>query len=182
MTCAEFDRWLDEGMRAADAAAARTHAGACARCATALEAALAIEAAFSDASVAERAFPAVRAPEGFASSVMARVGDLEPAIVPRIAEATEQRWWIRFVTDPVAVVSATAALLALTLLIWNPAWVLRLGGSWLTWVTRAGATSMGSTLWLTVLATAAPLTIWLAWQIGRALERAMVLQVTRPDV
>ena len=185
MTCAEFDRWLDEGMHEADGAAARTHASACARCAATLQAALAIETAFSEASVAARAVPA-RAPEGFASSVMARVRELEAARGLQIAEASPQRWWIRLLSDPVATVSITVSLLALGLLLWNPAWVLRFGG-WLgahclSWVASAGTVPVNSTLWLAVFATATPFTVWLVWQIGRALERAMVLQVTRPDV
>jgi hypothetical protein len=182
MTCAEFDRWLDEGRRETELVAACAHADACARCAAALEAALAIEAAFSEGSMAERALPPTRAPEGFASRVMARLADLEPARAPRTVEAPRERWWIRLLTDPVAAVSSTAALLALGLMIWNPPWMLRLGGPWLTWMDRAGGTSTSSTLWLAILATAAPLTLWLIWQTGRALERAMVLQVTRPDV
>lgn len=180
MTCAELDRWLDEGMPEADARTARAHAATCARCAAALEATLAIETTFVESSAVARSIPAARAPEGFAAGVMAQVRELEPA---RIAETPAPRWWIRVLSDPVATVSSVVAVLVLGILIWNPAWMIRLGGSigagWLAWVSGTAAMPMNSTLWLAVLATAVPFALWWLWQVGRGVERALVLHMAR---
>lgn len=189
MTCAELDRWLDDGMPEADSEAARAHASSCERCAAGLEAALAIEAAFAMGSpLAEAGVPApaasVRAPEGFASSIMARIGELEAARNPRRVDAPSQPWWIRLLSDPVAAVSTTVAVLTIVALVWNPEWFLgfggRLGARWLAWAAHASEIPGSSTLWLGIFATAVPFALWWMWQISRKLERAMVLQLTRP--
>lgn len=189
MTCAELHRWLDDGMPEANAEAARTHASSCARCAAALEAALAIETAFAMESpldeVGEMTRAAsVRAPEGFASSVMARIDELEAARDPRRTDAPSQPWWIRLLSDPVAAVSTTVAVLTFVALVWNPEWFLgfggRLGAQWLAWAANASEIPGSSTLWLGIFATAVPFALWWMWQISRTLERAMVLQLTRP--
>ena len=181
MTCAELDRWLDDGMPEAGARTARAHAATCARCAAALDAALAIETTFVEFTAVAHAVPA-RAPEGFAARVMAlvRERELEPA---RIAETPAPSSWIRLLSDPVATVSIVVALLGLGLLIWNPAWMVRLGGSigagWLAWVSGTAAIPMSSTLWLAVVATAVPFALWWLWEIGRTVERALVLHKAR---
>ncbi|HET9251503.1 MAG TPA: hypothetical protein VFP58_05240 [Candidatus Eisenbacteria bacterium] len=189
MTCAEFDRWLDEGMPEADADAARTHAGSCTRCAAALKAALAIETAFTieisrgEAGVTARA-ASIRAPEGFASGVMARIGELEGMRRRHTAEAPSQGWWIRVLSDPVATVSITVSLFMVALLIWDPSWVFgltgQLAGRWLAWVANAGDIPSSASIRLALLATAVPFALWLVWRVGHELERALVLQITRP--
>ena len=148
MTCAEFARWLYDGMLDVDAAAAQ------------------------------------RAPADFTASVMARVHVLGSAHVAPAVEPLSARGWIRLLSDPITTVSITVSLLALGLLIWNPAWLLRFGGwlgsLWLAGFARAGTISLSPTWGLALLATLMPFALWSVWQIVRRLERAMVLQMTRP--
>jgi hypothetical protein len=183
MTCAAFDRWLDDGMPEGVAAACHAHVRGCARCAAALEAARAVLAALSEAAPGEAASP-VRAPAGLAAGVMARVRAAESLRAREVERATEEPWWIRLLSDPVSSVSLTVALLAAALLIWNPAWVLRLGGwlgaHWFTWIARAGEVPVDPRVLQALVATASPFVLWGLWQMGRNLERAIVLSVTRP--
>jgi hypothetical protein len=183
MTCAAFDRWLDDGMPEGAAAACHAHARGCARCAAALEAARAIEAALSEAAPGEMPAP-VRAPASLSAGVMARVRAAESLRARELDRAPEEGWWIRLLSDPVSSVSLTVALLAGALLIWNPAWVFRLGGwlgaRWFTWIARAGEVPVDPLVWQALVATASPFVLWGLWQVGRNLERAIVLSVTRP--
>jgi hypothetical protein len=183
MTCAAFDRWLDDGMPEGIAAACHAHARVCARCAAALEGARAVEAALSEAAPAETPAPA-RAPASFSSGVMARVRTAEVLRVRDADRASEERWWIRLLSDPVSSVSLTVAFFAAGLLIWNPAWVFRLGGwlgaHWFTWIARAGEVPVDPRVLQALVATASPFVLWGLWQIGRNLERAIILSVTRP--
>ncbi len=150
MNCRAFETWLDEGMPAAQDAEAARHAGACARCAAALETARAIEGLLA-------AGPA-RAPADFTDRVMARVAapDEAPAIAgararalgralpeaafatPALAEAAFATpalpWWVRAAADP-----ACAAALALAgLLVWR--------GDALLASARAAASALGSAI------------------------------------
>lgn len=104
--CDELNRWLDEGMPAEGAAAARAHAASCAACGEALEAFGALERAL--------ALPAVAIPEetAFTARVMDRVRATAPLAIsgtPRVP------WWLAILREPgFAVAVATAVALILT--------------------------------------------------------------------
>jgi hypothetical protein len=101
VTCAAFDRWLDEGLPEPAAAGARDHAARCARCAAELAAAEAIETGLMRATFT--------APAHLTDAVMARVATLEAA---RVAPAPPSRWsdafpwWVRAAGDPAAAFAA----------------------------------------------------------------------------
>jgi len=108
MSCRDVERWLDDGMPAAGADAARAHVATCAGCARALAAALALDRALAGA-------PAP-APAGFTDAVMRRVATTDRARAraawspapPEPALA----WWVRAAAEPAAVLAfALAALL-----------------------------------------------------------------------
>ena len=104
MRCDAFERWLDDGMPDALAAAARAHARDCAACATSLRLADSIEASL-------RAAPP-GAPAGFTASVIARIEALErPAPAPAVFAAP---WWVVVGSEPALWVGAglVAALVA----------------------------------------------------------------------
>ncbi len=140
MNCRTFEAWLDEGMPATGGGEAARHAGACANCAAALEAARAIEGLL--------AIGAARAPAGFSDRVMARVAAPARALggaIPEAAFATPALseaafatpalpWWVRAAAEP-----ACALALALAgLLIW--------AGDALLASARAVATALGSAI------------------------------------
>jgi hypothetical protein len=114
MSCAELERWLDEGMPAAGGADARAHAAGCARCARRLEAALAVDARLAEA--------AVSAPAGFTDAVMARVRAATEARGRSVYLALPDPfdWWVRAVAHPATALSL--ALAGLLLLGWDPVW------------------------------------------------------------
>ena len=178
MTCSQFDRWLDEGMPEPASVPALAHARACARCAVALETARAVEFA-----LAKEVAP-TRAPAGFSSSVMARVRASDVALAREARSLPSAPWWVAILSDPVTSVSITVAALTLAILLWNPETVLRLGGwlgaHWSEWVIRRGEIPLHPAVRLALLATAGPLVLWGLWEIGRNLERVLVLHVTRP--
>jgi hypothetical protein len=177
MTCSMFDRWLDEGMPEPESAAALAHAGACARCAAALQTARAIESALAGGVTP------VRVPAGFTSGVMSRVRASESESAREARTAPTLPWWVAILSDPVSSVSLTVAALTLVLLLWDPQAVLRLGGwlgaHWSEWVMR-GEIPLHPLVRLALLAAAAPVALWGIWEIARNLERAIVLHVTRP--
>ena len=106
MTCRDFERWLDQGMPEADAAAARAHAAACSACASSLAAAREIDALFA-------AVPA-SAPPPFTDRVMARVAEAS-ALQAREADhapvPSVLPWWVRAAHDPAVVLAAAVAAL-----------------------------------------------------------------------
>ena len=179
MTCAEFDRWLDEGMTEDGSTAALTHARTCPRCSALLDPARSIETAFLADEIP------VRAPAGFSSSVMTRVRALEAAGTHELVKDPPSRWWIALLTDPVASVSLTVSLLALAMLIWSPAWTLRMGAwigaHWLTWVGRSGGISLEPLTWGTLAVVACPFVVWWTYTLGRGLERSFVLYLVRSE-
>jgi hypothetical protein len=107
VNCSEFARWLDQGMPAADAAAANAHAGSCAACARALEVALDLDTLLT-------AVPAA-APAAFTDQVMARVAAAEHALAHSAPLPAVEAipWWVRAAADPATVGAfVVAALLA----------------------------------------------------------------------
>jgi len=128
MTCAEFERWLDEGRLEAQPATAMAHAAACNSCARALVAAEAVERFL--------ALEPPPAPAGFTRRVMARVET--PVAVP-LPPALP--WWMRAALEPAAIL----AMVLLTVVTWG--WRGLLQGAY----AMAGAAGQGMT-WL--LATA----------------------------
>jgi hypothetical protein len=113
MDCGTFERWLDQGMPAEDAAAARRHAADCRRCAVSL--------AEYDAIEALLAAPAAHAPAGFSERVMARIST-GPLPVPVAPVAGTVAWWLRAAMDPAAVLAL--ALAALLTWRWDSLWAL----------------------------------------------------------
>ncbi len=117
MTCAEYERWLDDGMPEGDvSSAARAHAAACAACAAAFAAAQEIDLLL--------AAPPAPAPERLTDSVMARVQAIEAvraeqsraAIVPgTFVFGSEQAWWVRAAAQP----AAALALMLAALVLWQ---------------------------------------------------------------
>jgi hypothetical protein len=130
VSCAAFERWLDDGMPGAEAEASRAHAAACPRCAAALAAAEAL-----DAGLARAAFSA---PTGLTDEVMARIAALEahrgaPAAPGGFRDAFP--WWVRPALDP-AVVGAFL-LCGLLALKWNA--LAAAGVATAAWLARASA-------------------------------------------
>ncbi|MFN0152418.1 MAG: hypothetical protein ACKVU1_17065 [bacterium] len=111
MKCSEFESWLDEAMPAAVAQRARDHARGCARCATSLEAARAIESLLAAGGAP------VLPSANFTDRVMTRVGAIEAlharsrAVLPSDPFA----WWVRAAMDPASVLSLFLA----ALLVWQ---------------------------------------------------------------
>jgi hypothetical protein len=105
MDCEHFERWLNEGLSETAGAGGHAHATSCARCAAALAAARALDAALGQ--------PAVVAPADFAERVMVRVVRarearrftwIEPEVLP---------WWVRAAAEPVTALSLALAALVL---------------------------------------------------------------------
>lgn len=165
MTCADFTRWLDEGLPESEAPAARAHAAGCARCAAELAAAEAIEAALLHAAFA--------APAGLTDAVMARVAALEARHAAPVAWRDAFPWWVRAAGDPAV---ATASLLC-GVMIWQWNAIARAGVAAAEWLGRGGASSP-LPAWMTglgpqiALATLLiPASLWLARAAFRASER-----------
>jgi len=110
-SCETFERWLDAGRPAAAEPAARAHAAGCARCATALRAALEVEGLLA-AGLAP-------APAGFAARVMERVeaarraGAAPAGYAPHAAPIAPPAfdWWVRAAADPAAALALVLAAL-----------------------------------------------------------------------
>lgn len=98
MTCAELERWLDDGGPESGAAAAAEHAAECDRCAEALRVDLALEAALSAAPTP--------APAGFTDHVMARIGTVA---APAAWTTPALPWWIRVSMEPVTILALVVA-------------------------------------------------------------------------
>ena len=115
MTCAGYERWLDDGVpERALSPAARAHAATCARCASALTAAHEIDRLLAAASPP--------APERLTDSVMARVLAIEAVRVEQARAAVvlgpvefgaEQPWWVRAAAQPAAALAFSLAALVL---------------------------------------------------------------------
>lgn len=114
MSCAEYERWLDEGMPDGGLSpAARIHAATCPGCASALAAALEVDQLL--------AAPASSAPAHLTDSVMARVLAIESvraeqsaAVVPRsFVFGAAQAWWVRAAAQPAAALAFSLAALVL---------------------------------------------------------------------
>jgi hypothetical protein len=191
MTCREFDRWLDEGPPpAAGAEAMRAHAGACARCASALRAAEALEQAL--------ALPAASsAPATFTSEVMRRVRAARAAraAVTTLSLPPALAWWVRAFADPLVALAfvLTAVLAWFAPSLWVFAGVLStriaaFGGLTLR-LPGAAALTVDMPSALRVFAdpmvvlglglAVTPAALWLAWQAYRWSEHAFSLPMPR---
>jgi len=186
VTCAEFDRWLDEGQPRERLEAMSAHATSCARCMRALAAALEV-----DALLASPDRIAGRAPADFTERVMNRV-----IVTPQISAApisaparlgTGLRsgpLWLRAVSDPAVVL----ALLVAALVAWRgPALVVAAPAAALALAGRAAALFSAPRLvppgvpdWarLGVMIAALPPLAWLGWRLFRATE-AVAARVAR---
>jgi len=101
--CDELNRWLDDGMPAEGASAARAHAASCPACAEAVAASEAMEHAL--------ALPAPAHPEGaaFSARVMEQVRAATPLELPAVPAPPRVPWWIAVLSEPAFTVAATAA-------------------------------------------------------------------------
>src|SRR5262245_47329091 len=99
MTCADLDRWLDQGSPTRSYVEAMAHARICARCLAALRATDELETGLA---AGPRTVPA-----GFMNRVMARVATT-PQLPARIPLADllpyfqAQPWWVRMALEPAA--------------------------------------------------------------------------------
>lgn len=112
MTCAELERWLDDGGAPERHVEAMAHARICARCSAALGAVDELETL-----LATRTVPA---PAGFTSRVMARVATTRQ--VPARIPVTELLpffqtvpWWVRLAVEPASLL----AMLLASVLVWR---------------------------------------------------------------
>jgi hypothetical protein len=107
MDCGRVARWLDDGLPAADPAAAeaRAHAASCPRCAAALAAAEELDAALARAALA--------APAGFSARVMERVARAGTARLAAASDLDEMSWWVRAAAEPAAALALALAALVL---------------------------------------------------------------------
>jgi hypothetical protein len=105
VNCVAFERWLDERCPDDASTAAGAHAAACAACAHAWRAAVALETALA-------ASPSP-APEGFTERVMARVrpgaarASLPAGLPAPVSPAMP--WWIRAAGEPATVLALVVA-------------------------------------------------------------------------
>ncbi len=165
MTCASFDRWLDDGRPEIEAASASAHARDCVRCARALDAMLELEAAL------EVTAPA---PPGFTDRVMARVAAVaqeRPATAARSPLAgaplldSPFAWWVRIAMEPAVVL---AAVLAAAVVAFGPSLVRGAGevGAWLA-AAVARAPRLDGPAWPIVAIGLLPVIACASWVIYR---------------
>ena len=176
MTCAEFDRWLDEGAVAAPEREALEHLRTCARCAAALRAARELDVALADF--------AAPAPAGFTERVMRRVVDA-PRRVVAWAPAAEMAWWVRVAADP----AVALALVVGGLVAWRgaalPGVAMSLVESALAKLPGAPPALPGGADWRALIAplsspsvvlalsiAVAPGMLWASWRLYAWLERS----------
>lgn len=167
MSCARFADWLDAGRPAADAAACRAHAAACPRCAAALAADDALEAALL-------AGPAP-APGGFADEVMRRVAATREARAHAApVEAPLLPWWARAAASPPVVLACVAAGLAFG---WREALLAAAMRAVTGAMAAAGGAGVGApaagggVVALGYAMALAPLLAWGSWRLFRLGER-----------
>ncbi len=132
MTCAEYERWLDDGMpNGVVSLPAQAHVAGCLRCAASHAAALELDCLL--------AAPVVFAPGRLTDSVMARVAAIESvraahagqAVVPgALVWGEGQAWWVRAAAQPAAALAFSLAALVL----WKGD-AIRLHGS--AWIANA---------------------------------------------
>jgi hypothetical protein len=187
VTCAEFDRWLDEGRPRATLQAMSAHAAGCARCMRALAASLELDAALAAPSRVQ----ARAAPAGFTERVMRRV-----SVTPQVSSAPAAAWlaekartaplWLRVLSEPaVALALAAAALLAWrgpTLFTTAPGALAAIAGA----ITNLSgslklplAQPMPQALPLALMIAALPPLLWLGWRLLSASEAATLRAARR---
>jgi hypothetical protein len=105
MDCKRFERWLDEGGEEEAGAGGHAHAATCARCAAALAAARALDAALARTPVA--------APGGFVERVMERVARVRAARASAWIEPEVLPWWVRAAAEPATALSLSLGALVL---------------------------------------------------------------------
>ena len=106
MNCTRFDRWLDEGMPAAVAARALTHAATCSRCEQAQRTALEVEALL--------ALEPVPAPPALRDAVLTRIAAGQrfgaAEVKSRALQPDPLPWWVRAAAEPRVAVGLAAAV------------------------------------------------------------------------
>jgi hypothetical protein len=182
-TCVEYERWLDDGRPNEDRGAAEAHVAGCGRCSAALAAARSVEEGLALP-------PTATAPAGFTDAVMRRVSSEHVA-----ADGSTLLWWVRVAADPAAVSLVVVAVLLVWLL--PTLWVFVIGLSrWLVawgdrterWLGAASAIELPVApsvlarpeLLLALTFVAAPLLLWLSWQLARWSEETVAGPLVRP--
>jgi hypothetical protein len=201
MTCAEFDRWLEEatvrnldGAGHADSRAlqrettrALEHARDCARCADLWSAARSVERSLT----ADRN-RAVATPPDFVASVMARVERREAAL--RQGAAVKPAAVLRslglLAADPVSAISGTIVLMIALAAVWRPTWfsgaataIATLPSHWIrsafvsepTGAVGRAFESVSPVAWIGIGLAAAGLAFWGLVPLYRRLVRDIVL-------
>jgi hypothetical protein len=188
MNCKAVERWLDRGMPENGRERVKRHVAVCGACFEAFEAAASLESALR--AEAGRAIPAaLAAPAGaeFVANVMTRVAIAEPLARGARADRRRAAVWIALVTDPLSVVSITAAFLVAVLSAWHPSWFFDAGMNLVArWWWPAVALSPGgrieldTIIWLGIAIAASPIVLWAGWALYRRFERTLLLLAARP--
>jgi len=190
-SCAEFERWLDDGRPREDEGMAVAHAAECAPCRVSLAAARALEEALALS-------PATTAPAGFTDAVMRRMRAAESEGVAGDSSVGGERivaWWARLAAEPAVVIPSTiAALMAWR---WSTVWALAAGlsprlAAWAAlagrgWAAWAGMVETSDVLRATtepavvlgLSLAAAPLALWVSWRLARRSEQAFARPLIR---
>jgi len=185
VTCAGFDRWLDEGRPRAGLEVMSAHAEGCARCMRALAASLELDALL--ASPVRTAHPS---PASFTERVMRRV-----SATPQVAPVAPPAWlgakarsapiWLRVLSDP----AAALALIVAALFAWRgpellsavPVVGLAISGavaSLLSALRLPSLAPMPEAFPLALMFASLPAMLWLGWRLLRATE-ALTARVAR---
>ena len=185
MSCADFDRWLDDGRPGARLEAMSAHAAGCARCMRSLAASLDLEALLAAPARVEAAAPA-----SFTERVMRRVRvtrQVAPVAPPAWlgARARSAPLWLRVLSDP----AVALALILAALFAWRAqklvaaaqaataAWSGAILGPLASFGARAFG-PMPEAFPLALMIAALPPMLWLGWRLMRATE-AMTARVAR---
>jgi len=130
MSCRSVEQWLDRGMPVEEREDAMRHVAVCGACSEAFEAASGVEKALRHVAATAWAAPAAAAvppaPE-FVANVMSRVAAAESLGRGSQLERRRGQIWISLVTDPLSVISITAALLVAVWGAWHPRWFFDAG-------------------------------------------------------
>jgi len=167
---------------------AMRHVAVCGVCTEAFEAASGVENALRHVAATAWAAPAAAAvppaPE-FVANVMSRIAAAES--LGRGLERRRGQIWISLVTDPLSVISITAALLVAVWSAWHARWFRDAGmtlaaRSWWSAAALAprGGVVVDPLIWTGIGIAVTPLAIWGGWALYRRIERTVLLLAARP--
>ena len=194
MNCRAVARWLDRGMPEKGHESVKRHVAVCGACFEAFEAASGLETALrAEAGLHAETGRAIQAPLAapagaeFVANVMARVDAAESLARNARPERGRAAIWISLVTDPLCVVSITAAVLIAVWSAWHPNWFLGAGMTlvarwWLPAAALApgGRIELAPIVWFGIAAAALPVVLWAGWTLYRRFERTFRFLAARP--